>query len=699
MTEKTIRKPFTSTGSRNFFRAVLIIIASIVTFGALVLPIALRPSSYQLSIGGVASSDINAPDSATFESVVLTAQAKTKAADMVLPIYLRSDPTITRTQVDKINTLFNYITTVRSDTFSTKDQKIIDLSSLDSVTLSSDSIDYLVTVSDPRWNDIQLESVDILKKVMQNNIRDYEIAENKAVIPNLIDLSFSTNESTLINELVSPYIVANSVYSEEMTNAAKTRAMEAVQPVNASYIEGQTIVLRGQIISAEQYEALEHFGFVEKENRVTQLISALLIVLLMFCFVIIYFKRRHHALSDDLRSLSLLSFLFVVFLISARVLIPNRTVLPYFFPMAAFGLITATLFNLESSIIFSLLLSVLATFGLSNSFELTAFYLFTSLIGSLTLGRGKKVSNFFTSGIWLSLTGCTVIAAFRYFDNSTDWLGMVTLFGVTFMNGFASASIALLVQYIFAQMLGLSNPLHLIEISRPDHPLLQYILQNAPGTYQHSLQVANLAEQGAEAIGADPVLTRVGALFHDCGKAKNPQFFIENQVPGNIDSHDDMKPEVVAEIIITHVSDGLTLSEKYHLPPRIRDFIREHHGTSATKYQYCRALEQAKKAPDKVDRSKFTYPGPKPRTKETALLMLADGCEAKARAELPKTDEDLRGLIRKVIDTCMQEGQLEESPLTLRDIKIISETFYKVLQNIHHPRLKYPEVKDKTKSK
>jgi putative nucleotidyltransferase with HDIG domain len=698
VTAKPIKKPFTSNGSRNFFRAVLIILTSIVTFGALVLPIALRPSSYPISIGSVASSDITAPSSATFESVVLTSQAKQKAADAVSPVYLRSDPAIARAQVDKLNILFNYISTVRSDAFSTKEQKVNDLSSIASVSLTSDSIEYLVTVSDSRWADIQQESIDILKKVMQNNIRDYEIAENQADIPNLIDLSFSTTESTLIDEFVSPFIVANSIYSKELTNLAKARAMETVQPVNASYIEGQSIVLRGQIISAEQYEALEHFGFVEKENRVAELLSSALIVLLMFCFVIIYFSRRHHALLDDLRSLTLLSFLFLVFLISARVLIPNRTVLPYFFPMAAFGLITATLLNLEASIIFSLLLSILATFGLSNSFELTAFYLFTSLIGSMLLGRGKKVSSFFTAGIWLSLAGCTVIAAFRYIDNSTDWFGMATLFGVTFMNGFASASIALLVQYIFAQMLGLSNPLHLIEISRPDHPLLQYVLQNAPGTYQHSLQVANLAEQGAEAIGADPVLTRVGALFHDCGKAKNPQFFIENQVPGNIDSHDDMKPEIAAEIIINHVRDGISLSEKYRLPPRIRDFIREHHGTSATRYQYCRAIEHSKKSPEKIDKSKFTYPGPKPRTKETALLMLADGCEAKARAELPKTDEDLRALIKKVIDTCMQEGQLEDSPLTLRDIKIISDTFYKVLQNIHHPRLKYPEVAEEIKS-
>jgi putative nucleotidyltransferase with HDIG domain len=249
-----------------------------------------------------------------------------------------------------------------------------------------------------------------------------------------------------------------------------------------------------------------------------------------------------------------------------------------------------------------------------------------------------------------------------------------------------------LVQYIVAQLLGLSNPLHLIELSRPDHPLLQYVLQNSPGTYQHSLQVSNLAEQAAKAIGADQVLTRVGSLFHDCGKAPNSQFFIENQLQGKIDAHDEMEPEIAARTIINHVPDGIALANKYHLPPKIRDFISEHHGTGITRYQYGRALENVKNDPTKVDKTLYMYPGPKPRSKETALLMLADGCEARARAELPKTDVDLKSLIKKVIDARLQEGQLDDSPLTLRDLRLISETFYTILVNTHHPRLIYPET-------
>ncbi len=413
--------------------------------------------------------------------------------------------------------------------------------------------------------------------------------------------------------------------------------------------------------------------------------------MLLAGYVVIYFTRRRISLIDDLRSLTLIAISFLVFLFAARTVIPNRTILPYLFPIPAFALILATLFNLETSIIFSLVLSITAAFGLSNSSELTIFYMITSLIGALLLGKGKRVSSFFWSGIWLAIAGSIIILSFRLVDNSTDWVGIITLIGITFLNGFASASLALLIQYLASQLLGLTTPLHLLEISRPDHPLLQYILLNAPGTYQHSLQVSNLAEQAAKAIGADQLVTRVGALFHDCGKAVNASFFIENQLPGKVDSHESMDPAVAAQTIISHVQDGVTLANKHHLPPRLIDFIREHHGTAITRYQYCRALEVSHNKPEDIDTSLFHYPGPKPRSRETALLMLADGCEARARAELPKTDEELKDLIRKVIDKCIQEGQLIDSNLTLRDLNTIMDVFFVTLQNTHHPRLKYPE--------
>jgi putative nucleotidyltransferase with HDIG domain len=204
------------------------------------------------------------------------------------------------------------------------------------------------------------------------------------------------------------------------------------------------------------------------------------------------------------------------------------------------------------------------------------------------------------------------------------------------------------------------------------------------------LQVANLAEQAAEKIGADPLLTRVGAQFHDIGKALNPTFFIENQIPGNVNPHHDLVPEESAATIIRHVTDGAQLAKKYRLPRRLHDFILEHHGTLITRYQYNQAMEAVDGDVSKVDIEKFRYPGPSPKSRETALLMLADATEARARAERPGSDEELRALIRSVIDSVQKFNQLDDTLLTLRDLTLITESFALTLRGTYHPRIQYP---------
>jgi hypothetical protein len=319
--------------------------------------------------------------------------------------------------------------------------------------------------------------------------------------------------------------------------------------------------------------------------------------------------------------------------------------------------------------------------------------LVTSLVGALALGKGKKFSHFLWAGVAIAASGILVITGYRLSNPGTDLIGLVTLFGATALNGFASVSLALLMQILLAQLLGLPTPMYLIELSRSDQPLLKQILQQSPGTYQHSLQVANLAEQAAQTIGADALLTRVGAMYHDAGKSVNAQFFIENQVPGNIDSHDDMDPVIAAQTIIQHVQNGVKLAGKYHLPPRITDFIREHHGTQITRYQFNRALEQQNGDISKVDVELFRYPGPKPQTKETGILMLADGCEARARSDVPKNEEQLKGIIKKVFNYLISEGLLDNTNLTLRDLTHIQDSFFNTLSNTYHARIQYPEIK------
>ncbi len=671
--------------------------SSLLALAALVLPIASRPSSYTLSPGDVAPQDVQAPFSLSYPSEILTEQARADAEQRIAAIYLPADTAITRKQIEKLRTALNFISVVRADPLATLEQKLSDLSKLTEVELGPQDANYLLALNDVRWEAIQRESLSVLEQVMRETIRDDQVRDAVRRIPTLISFSLPQDQAMIVADLVTPFIVPNSLYDEAQTTQARSQARDEVKPVMRQYIAGEIIVRRGQIITPQAWEALSQFGLIRTQASGIEYASALAIVAVTSAFTIYYVQRRRPRPLDNLRSHLLIVLLALVFLFSARLIIPNRTVVPYLFPIPAFGLTIAVLFNLELGFVLSIILSILTAFGLSNSLDLTIYYIFSSALGVFAVGKGQRISSFFWSGIAIGAAGTMVLLAYRLTSPYTDLIGLATLVTAAFLNGIASASLSLLFQYIFSQVIGVTTALQLMEISRSDHPLLQFILQNAPGSYQHSLQVSVLAEQAAERIGADPLLVRVGGLYHDAGKALNPSFFIENQIGPKLNTHDDLNPAESAQIIINHVTDGVALARKYHLPSRIQDFILEHHGTLLTRYQFARALEAAGNRKENVDESLFRYPGPIPGSKETALLMLADGCQARVRAELPQTDEEIRAVIRKVIDTCEKEGQLDNTWLTLKDLSEITNSFVDTLKNTYHPRIRYPEISPETR--
>jgi putative nucleotidyltransferase with HDIG domain len=418
--------------------------------------------------------------------------------------------------------------------------------------------------------------------------------------------------------------------------------------------------------------------------------------LLASVFVILYLSREVE-LGQELRTLAVILILFNFFLFSARFVIPAHTVIPYGFPVAAFGLTVGAMFGTRLAIVFSIPLAVLVAYDLPNSLDLTLYLLFGTLISILALRQARRLADFLWAGLAFAISGSLIIVAYRLLLPSTDLEGMVTLFAAAFFNGLVTASLSVLLQFLLAYVLGMTTQMQLMDLTRPDQPLLQYIMREAPGTYQHSLQLANLVEQAAERISADPLLSRVGALYHDAGKARNPAFFIENQVPGFPNPHDNLDPETSAEIIIRHVTDGLDLGKQYRLPRHVLDFISEHHGTMLARYQYVNAVKAADGDESKVDAQKFQYPGPRPQSRETAILMLADGSEARVRAERPMTTEQLYTLIKSVIDNRISQGQLDDTDLTLNDLDVILESFTSTLKGIYHPRVKYPELEQPTK--
>jgi putative nucleotidyltransferase with HDIG domain len=659
---------------------------------SLLMRISLRQPALPVEEGQVSRQDLPAPNDASFISDVLTEQARLEAERAIPPVYSPADPVVSRQQIEKLRTALQLVTSVRANEELDLVQKKTALENLTQLQLQSESVDRVLLMSDPRWATIEQEALSILELVMRGAVREDQLESIRRSLPTLVSLDLTEEQAQVVGELVSLFIIPNSFYSPELTDSARIAAREAVQPISREYLAGETVISRGDVITAADIEALQKLGLVQSTPAWQELLGAASIVIILSGFLWLYFLRRRPPFLSSFRSQVLIAFIFLLFFIGARVIIPNRIVIPYIYPIPAFGMLVTVLFGIEPALVLSIPLAILSAYGMPNAYDLTVYYLITSLCGVLTLGPARRISAFFRAGVAVAGSGAAIILAYRIPFYSWDWVGILTLISAAAFNGAASASLALLLQFLFAQQLGLVTPLQLLEISRPDHPLLQFFLRNAPGTYQHSLQVANLAEQAAETIGADQLLVRVGALYHDCGKAINPQFFIENQLPDAINTHDDMDPLEAAQLVIRHVPDGLVLAHKYHLPARIQDFISEHHGILSTRYQYNRAVEVAGGDSTKVDLNQFRYPGPIPQSRETAVLMLADGVEARTRAERPSDETGLRTIIRRVVDYCQQDGQLDATRLTLRDLHLITESFVNTLRGTFHVRVEYPKM-------
>ncbi len=680
---------------KTFRMAFLIVLASATAFFGVLLT---GPSDIyvlNLAAGNVAPQDIQAPVAVTYISEVLTQRQREAAAAAVAPVYSSPDSQIARQQADAMRAALTFITSVRADQFAAEEEKLADLMLVENAAISGETAMAILDLSSEQWQIVQQEAVLVLQQVMQSAIRPDQIADALRSVPALVSLTIPDAQADIVTELVNLYVAPNSFFSEELTQANRLQAAEIVAPVERSYIAGETVVQRGQVLQPEDVEALEQMGLLNPQDSDLNTIKAGLTVVLAMAICIIFFSREPELLATNRQQVFLVATFFL-FLFAARLTIVGHVVLPFVFPLAAFGLLLASLFSGQPGLILPIPLAVLVTFGLPNNLELNLYFVISAIFAVLLLGASQRILSFFWAGVGAASIGSAVVVANRLLEPTTDAAGLTTLLGAALVYGVTSAGLAVLLQFFAAQWLGKTTNLQLGELSRPDHPLLRFILLNAPGTYQHSLQVANLAEQAAEQIGANPLLTRVGALYHDSGKALNPQYFIENQIPDTPNIHDSLTAEESARIIIAHVTKGEEMARKHRLPKAIIAFIMEHHGTTMTRYQYGRAVNEAGGDASEIDSEKYRYPGPIPQTLETALVMLADGSEARTRAQRPPTEHALRELIKDTIDSRFAEHQLDRVLLTPRDLNIILEIFTSTLKGVYHPRLDYPAIDQRT---
>ena len=650
-------------------------------------------STLALQAGDVASQDVLAPHELSYTSSVLTDQAKAAAEQSVADIYDPPNSAIARLQLEKLSASLDFISSIRSDEFSTSGERLQELMAMRDLLLDQQEAQTLLNFPPARWEAVRLESLAVLEQVMRGEIREDRVEDASRGVRTLISFGLAEEQAQVVEEFVTAFVAANALFNADDTAAARQEARDSVAPVTRSFAPGQTIIALGDPVSALDVEALEASDLLKPSNRFQDLASLSLLVLVLGSAIALFAYRIHPEMLKNMRISWVTSFLFVITSLGLGYAVSGQSVLPYFFPAATLPMLLAILVGPGIGVISAMALGALAGYLGVHGLEISLYFMLSGALGALAIGRAERLGVFAWSGVVASLAAVAIVLVFRIPDPAAGIFEKAQVMGGALITGILSAGLAFGVLLIIGSALRITTNIQLIELSRPDHPLLQLLLRTAPGTYQHSLQVANLAEQAARAIDGNGMLTRVGCLYHDVGKTERPQFFIENQLSGQ-NIHEQMDPATSASMIIAHVTDGQELARKHRLPKVVADFILEHHGTMRTEYQYRLALKSAGDDSDSVDPRDFTYPGPRPRSKETAILMLADGVEAKIRAEMPEDDASLDEAVAWVIEDRLAKKQLARTDLTLKNLDTIRRSFVKTLRSIYHPRIRYPEVPD-----
>ena len=658
---------------------------------------ALSSTRVVLEAGEVAPYDIRAPRRVTFESEILGAEARQQAAAAVEPIYTPPDPSLARQQLDRARQVLDYLGSVRADPLAFPAQKrgwilaVEELSDLPTETLNA-----ILSLPDESWDRVVLETLAVVDQAMRREIRDGRLGEVLEEVPAWVSLDMLDEEVTVTVALAQRFLVPNSFLNVEATAAAIERARQEVPPVLRTFEAGEIIVREGTRVTPLDIEALDQMALRQPQIQWADWVGAALMATVMTVLLGIYLGNTQPTVLWTGRQLLLLVLLIGFSVLAAGLMVPAGVVLRYLTPAPTLALLATATLGLHPGLAAAIFLGGVTGVIADYSLEMAVYTTLGGLTGALLLGRIERISALFRSGLYIALTHIVVIIVFRLFEGGnqqpTDVL-ISLLSGVG--NGGISASLALGGLFLIGPLFDLTTTIRLIELSRPDHPLLQRLLREATATYHHSLMVANLAEQAAEHIGADALLTRVGAYYHDVGKIARPYFFTENQAQG-INPHDRLDPRTSAQVLIGHVQDGIELARRYRLPARVRAFISEHHGTNRVSFLYEKAIAIADD-PKQVNPNDFRYPGPKPQSKETALVMLADGCEAAVRSARPASPEEVTQIVQRIIEQRIADSQLSESGLTLRDVEQIREALATSLRGVFHPRITYPPSVEKAK--
>ena len=544
-------------------------------------------------------------------------------------------------------------------------------------------------------NQDSIERIQLIDKNIGVEKKAEELYTIKEAYEHLLDVDTAYYDKRILQLCnLNNYLTPNLIYDKEKSESSKKDLLSKISWSNGYVLNGQKIVDRGEIINEQTYNILlslrkewEDRSKSTKETRMT-IFGQVLFVSIFVLFFMIYLELFRNKYYERKGTLTLLFALVVIFPVILSIMVAQNIGSVYVVPFAMIPIIVGVFLDSRTAFVAHIIIVLLCSITLRYPYEFMVLQIGAGMAAIYSLRELSQRSQLFRTAVIVFACYALLYFAFALIqDDDLTKLNtrMYIYFGI---NG-----ILLLFAYpllfILEKTFGFTSNVTLVELSNINNNLLRKMSEIAPGTFQHSLQMANLAAEAANRIGANSQLVRTGALYHDIGKTLNPAFFTENQ--SGINPHKSLSYEQSAQVIINHITDGIKLAEKHNLPKVIKDFIRTHHGAGVAKYFY---ISYKNEHPDEeVDMSMFSYPGPNPFTKEQAILMMADAVEAASRSLPEYTEESINGLVEKIVDGQVSDGYFKECPITFKDIALVKALFKEKLKTVYHTRITYPELK------
>lgn len=683
---------------RNNIRRILLFV-SVFVLSYLLLITAIKPQQYSLEVGDIPRSDIKAPRDTIDERA--TKEAEDKALEKVDKQYTQKAE-VKKQAEDNVILLFEKLNTIinnqsaQAATSTSVESNVSELKKIEGIALSEDEYKELLNIPKEQLSSLQKDVLNIIDKTYEKNINEKDdeslnIARDSAV--SLVEkLNLADKLKYVLEELVKGQINPNCFYDEEKTQELIDETRKSVAKVVIK--QNQIIVKEGVPVTQNQLDILSDLGMLD-DGKNTSIYLYVYIVLAMFVGIIMflqynYIDRNYSEIFKNTKKITLISVINLMTLVFARTI---GLVSPYLIPFACAPILLTLLINYKISIVISILNVIVISIATGFDAQVMMLGVISSILGATLLKKMQQRNELLYSTLYLSIVG-VIITVSTGILISSNLREVLIKSAITFIGGVLSGIFALGILPFLEGTFNEVTTLKLLELSNPNHPLLKKLLMEAPGTYHHSMLVANLAEMASEEVGANSVIVRIGSYYHDVGKTERPYFFGENQMGGE-NPHNHMTPNLSAKIIISHVKDGIELARKYNLPKVIQDIIGEHHGTTLVKYFYY-TMKNNSENPEEVKEEDYRYPGPIPNSKEAGIIMLADSVEAAVRSIKEPSEDKIKEMINNIISDKLSCGQLNDCNLTIKDIEKIKKCFLTALNGIYHHRIEYPKEKIKS---